>query len=414
MRLRAVFAFAFALVCVCSRSVDARVHRVCQTCPVRSITEAIRMAAPFDTIEVEDGVYKEGRIDIFKPLRILGINHPVIDGEEKGHVIYVDAADVTLEGLLIQNSGTSDLEEFAGIYVEHSERCRIIGNHLKNNTYGVYISNSSHCVIQDNQISGAHDEELTAGNGVHLFHADHIDILSNEVLLHRDGLYFEFAENLQIRKNRVHNNLRYGMHFMFSHNNTFETNTFQDNPTGCAIMYSRGLNVKENLFEKSLGFAAYGLLLKDIEGSSFQKNVFTGNTVGIYMEGATRNTFQANQIRKNGWAVRILGSADENSFSGNSFQDNVFDVATNSRDSLNTFEGNYWSRYTGYDLDANGVGDVPYRPVAIFGYWVNQYAVLIMLLSAPVIEFLEVAERVLPVITPVDLKDASPLLRPPV
>lgn len=412
MLLRAALGFAF--FCVWSQSAHARVHRVCQTCPVRSITEAVRIAAAFDTIEVEEGVYKEGRIDIFKPLRILGINHPAIDGEQKGHVIYVDAADVTLEGLLIQNSGTSDLEEFAGIYVEHSERCRIIGNHLRKNTYGVYISNSNHCVVQDNQISGAHDEELTAGNGVHLFHAEHIDILSNEVSQHRDGLYFEFAQNLQIRKNRVHNNLRYGMHFMFSHNNTFETNTFQDNATGCAIMYSRGLHVKENLFEKSLGFAAYGLLLKDIEGSSFQKNVFTGNTVGIYMEGATRNSFQANQIRRNGWAVRILGSADENSFTGNSFQDNVFDVATNSRDSLNKFEGNYWSRYTGYDLDANGVGDVPYRPVAIFGYWVNQYAVLIMLLSAPVIEFLEVAERVLPVITPVDLKDASPLLRPPV
>lgn len=402
-----------AVFCVSTQTLSARVIRVCDACPMRSLKEAIGAAAPFDTIEVESGVYKEGRIDIFKPLRILGINHPVIDGEGKGHVIYVDSADVTLEGLLVQNSGTSDLEEFAGIYVEHSERCRIIGNHLKKNTYGVYISNSSHCIVQDNQISGAHDQELTAGNGVHLFHADHIEILSNEVLLHRDGLYFEFSEDLKIRQNRVHGNLRYGMHFMFSHNNTFEQNVFQDNATGCAIMYSRGLKVTQNLFEKSVGLAAYGLLLKDIEGSNFQKNVFAGNTVGIYMEGATRNTFEANQIRKNGWAVRILGSADENSFKGNTFADNVFDVATNSRDSLNTFEGNFWSRYSGYDLDGNGVGDVPYRPVAIFGYWVNQYAVLIMLLSAPVIEFLEVAERVLPVITPVDLKDASPLLHPP-
>lgn len=405
---------AAVLLAAAFQGLSADVLRVCETCPLRSIKEALGRAAPADTIEVAGGLYKEGRIDIFKPVRILGINHPVIDGEQKGHVIYVDAPDVTIEGLLIQNSGTSDLEEFAGIYVEHSERCRIIGNHLRKNTYGVYLSNSNHCVIQDNTISGAHDQEMTAGNGVHLFHAENIEVLNNEVSLHRDGLYFEFATNMRISQNRVHGNLRYGMHFMFSHDNTFEKNLFQDNPTGCALMYSRGLKVKENLFEKSLGFAAYGLLLKDIESSDLRNNVFTGNTVALYMEGATRNNFEANRVKKNGWAVRILGSADENTFRGNSFEDNVFDVATNSRDSLNTFDGNYWSHYTGYDLDKNGVGDVPYRPVAIFGYWVNQYSVLIMLLGAPVIEFLEVAERVLPVITPVDLKDAAPLLRPPV
>ena len=36
------------------------------------------------------------------------------------------------------------------------------------------------------------------------------------------------------------------------------------------------------------------------------------------------------------------------------------------------FDKNYWSNYTGYDLDKNGIGDVPYRPVKLFSYIVNQ------------------------------------------
>ncbi|HMU85743.1 MAG: nitrous oxide reductase family maturation protein NosD [Leptospirales bacterium] len=404
--------FSAFLLCLSSVTINAAVLRVCESCAVRKISDAIHLARPADTIEIDGGTYHEGIIRIFKPLRIVGIHHPVIDGDKNGHVIYVSANDVSIEGLVVRNSGISDLEEFAGIYVDHSQRCRIISNHLEENTYGVYLAYSSGCVLQDNSIVGAHHDEITAGNGVHLYSVEHIQVFGNDVSGHRDGLYFEFATLMQIESNKVYHNLRYGMHFMFSHDNDFANNLFQDNPTGCALMYSRHLKVHENHFEKSLGFAAYGLLLKDIQDSEFTKNIFSGNTVAVYMEGATRDEFRLNLIRRNGWALRILGSADDNVFKQNDFEENVFDVGTNSRDASNTFEGNYWSRYTGYDLDKNGIGDVPYRPVAIFGYWVNQYSVLIMLLSSPVVEFLEVAERVFPVITPVDLKDSSPMLRP--
>lgn len=235
------------------QGLNAKVLRVCESCPVRSITEALRLAAPADTIEVDGGLYKEGRIDIFKPVRILGINHPVIDGEEKGHVIYVEAPDVTIEGLLIENSGTSDLEEFAGIYVEHSERCRIIGNHLKKNTYGVYLSNSNHCIIQDNTISGAHDQEMTAGNGVHLFYAENIEVLNNEVSLHRDGRHRIREKHANGNRRARQSALWHAFHVLSPTTRSKRIYSRTIRPA-CAIMYSRGLKVRENLFEKSLGF----------------------------------------------------------------------------------------------------------------------------------------------------------------
>jgi nitrous oxidase accessory protein len=41
-------------------------------------------------------------------------------------------------------------------------------------------------------------------------------------------------------------------------------------------------------------------------------------------------------------------------------------VATNGTMVLNTFNGNYWDKHDGYDLDRNGIEDVPYYPVSLF------------------------------------------------
>ena len=39
---------------------------------------------------------------------------------------------------------------------------------------------------------------------------------------------------------------------------------------------------------------------------------------------------------------------------------------------ITKFKSNYWSEYTGYDLDRDGIGDVPYRPVKLFSYIANR------------------------------------------
>jgi nitrous oxidase accessory protein len=88
--------------------------------------------------------------------------------------------------------------------------------------------------------------------------------------------------------------------------------------------------------------------------------------VALFVEGADRVTFRMNQVERNGWAVRILGSSQDNHFTANNFVENTFDVTTNARRSDNTFEGNYWSAYRGYDLAGDGFGDVPHRPVRLF------------------------------------------------
>ena len=72
-------------------------------------------------------------------------------------------------------------------------------------------------------------------------------------------------------------------------------------------------------------------------------------------------------------------------------------MATNSRaSSPSTFSGNYWDGYEGYDLDHDGIGDVPFRPVRLFSVLVDQNEPLLILLRSLLLDLLEVAERVVP------------------
>jgi nitrous oxidase accessory protein len=107
----------------------------------------------------------------------------------------------------------------------------------------------------------------------------------------------------------------------------------------------------------------------------------------------------------------VFGNAQKNTFHGNIFFRNTFDVATNTRDNTNDYDGNYWDRYQGFDLDRDGKGDVPHSPVQIFSFWVSKYPELSLLAGSSMLNFLEIMEKAFPVLTPSTLKDKTPLMR---
>ncbi|RMD96616.1 MAG: hypothetical protein D6814_11070, partial [Calditrichaeota bacterium] len=102
----------------------------------------------------------------------------------------------------------------------------------------------------------------------------------------------------------------------------------------------------------------------------------------------------------------------DNVFKNNNFFDNTFDVATNSRQNFNRFERNYWSHYAGYDLDKDGMGDVPYRPVRLFSLIIERQPPALILLRSLFIDLLDLAERAIPVLTPETLIDQHPRMKP--
>lgn len=378
---------------------------------VKSIRTAIRIANNGDTILVAAGIYKEGNLIISKQLTLIGDKYPIIDGQNKFEVFSIKESKVVIDGFKIYHSGSSNLDDYAGIKVYDSREVTIQNNILDDTYFGIYLQYAKRCVIKNNQLKAYNKEEQQSGNGIHCWKSDSLSITGNTVDGHRDGIYFEFVTNSFIKSNTTSNNIRYGLHFMFSNNDTYQFNSFIGNGAGVAVMYSNKVSMLNNQFKENWGDAAYGLLLKEISDSYITGNSFEKNTTGIYLEGASRINMSHNIFKNNGWAMKIQASCMDITVSTNNFVGNTFDIGTNGSLVLNTFNKNYWDKYEGYDLNHDTMGDIPYRPVSMYSMIVEQNPPAMMLFRSFITSLLDKTEKLIPSLTPENLKDNTPLMR---
>lgn len=365
-----------------------------------------------DTVIISEGIYKQGKIIIKKNLTIIGKGAAIIDGKDsEGSIFYVESAKVRISGLTFRNVTRTAIQDNAAIRLANSDGSVIENNKIINGFFGIYLARCDDFIIQSNKIYGNSKTESSSGNGIHLFRCTTAVIKDNYIENQRDGIYLEFVSKAIISHNKSLFNLRYGLHFMFSDGCDYENNKFEKNGAGVAVMYSKNVNMRYNYFYNNWGSSAYGLLLKDIRDGEVIFNKFYNNTVGVYMEGSNRLVFSNNDFNKNGWALKIMGNCMDNYFKRNNFISNTFDVATNSKQSYSFFDNNYWSGYTGYDLNKDGIGDVPYAPVSLFSVISSNNPESLILLHSFFIEILEIAEKVFPSLTPETLKDKKPQMK---
>jgi nitrous oxidase accessory protein len=382
---------------------------VCSSCDYKSIALAVSEAPEGSTIQIFEGIYNESEIVVTKPMTLIGHKgRPTIDGGAHGDVISVRANGVTIAGLKIINSGVGYSQDFAGLKIMESKNCTVFDNEFENNQFGIYLGKSASCRIERNRLAGNSKSESVNGNGVHIWYGNKMELIANTVMGHRDGFYFEFVTESTVTENKSNSNLRYGLHFMFSDDNKYEGNVFSDNGSGVAVMYSKRIAMQKNTFRNSLGPAAYGMLLKDISASTLSENIFVNNTVGAYLEGTTRTLVENNVFESNGWALRILGDCDSNSFTRNDFVANTLDVSTNSNSRENRFFLNFWSRYKGLDLNHDRVGDDVYYPVQLSTLLMEKYGASVLLFNSFFFKLLDELEGVFPALTPSALKDSQP------
>ena len=368
----------------------------------------IAHAAAYDSIILDNVQINQSQILIDKPLTILGLHGSEIAGLNSGSVIMVRSTDVHIGGIKVTGVEQSFTRDNAAIMVEKSQRCSFEDIAIINGFFGIYFSNSSNCRVSKCQVNSNANSEAHSGNGIHLWHCRDMTIEYNEISGHRDGIYLEFVKSSIVRNNHSQYNLRYGLHFMFSDSCQYSDNNFIRNGAGVAVMYSKSVNMKSNNFERNIGPASYGLLLKDISHSNIEANRFFQNTIGIYAEGSSDLIVKANNFAENGWAIKLMANCIDDKFEDNNFINNAFQIATNSRQTSGSFDGNYWSVYKGYDIDKDGVGDVPFRPVNISTIIVEKFPISLTLLRSLFIEMLDVAERVFPTLTPGNLADNRP------
>lgn len=401
----------FPLLCL-SIYCDAAVWHVKKGSELSGVKQGVALAQDYDTLYVHEGLYLEDLIEIHKPLSIIGVNRPVIDSEGGDEIFVVFADDVLISGMTLKNIGVSYLKDRAAIKLNQVSGAVIEDNYLVNTFFGIYLKNVRNCMIRNNKIRGEAEDEVKAGNAIHAWKSTGIEIINNEVTHHRDGIYLEFVNSSLVKGNMSKNNMRYGLHFMFSNYDIYEDNTFERNGAGVAVMFSKHIRMENNIFTENWGGSSYGVLLKEISDGVLQNNVFNRNTIGVYAEGANRIMIKNNDFINNGKAMDIKGNCIDNEIMSNNFIGNTFEVLTNSRSNLNFFEGNYWGQYKGYDLDKDGIGDVPHRPVNLFALVTDRIPAANMLLHSFLVNSMELAERLFPTMIPEHLIDEKPLIKP--
>lgn len=400
------------LLCVTfSFSLFSKSIRVGKNETYKSIQQALDESAAGDTIMVGPGKYMESGLTINHSIYLIGTGYPVIDGERRNEVVSIKSDHVSIDGFRVINSGFATLDDPCGIKVYQKNNVTIQNNILENNFFGIYLLNCANCIIRNNTVVSNGTEEQQIGNGIHCWKSDSLKIIHNRISGHRDGIYFEFVTNSVIWRNISTKNLRYGLHFMFSNDDAYIGNTFRENGAGVAVMYTKRVKMFNNIFEDNWGDASYGLLLKDITDSYLFGNKFLSNTTGILMEGTSRIEISKNIFRSNGWGMKISASCMDIALTVNNFISNTFDLATNGSLVLNNFNGNYWDKYEGYDLNKDEVGDVPYHPLSLFSVIVEKMPSAMLLFRSFMITLLDKSEKLIPSLTPDNFRDEKPSMK---
>ncbi|HLK09769.1 MAG TPA: nitrous oxide reductase family maturation protein NosD [Candidatus Binatia bacterium] len=386
-----------------------------------TIADALAGAHDGDTVVVPSGVHRE-RVVVDRSVRLLGRAGAVIDGGGEGTVVRVVVPGVELRGLTIRGSGTSYTTEDAGVRIDHAAGVRVADVRIEDVLFGLFVAQGDRCCIEGSTIVGKDLPPVRRGDAIRLWYSSGCRLAGNRVERSRDVIIW-YSAGTVVEGNVVRGS-RYGLHYMYSNDNAFRGNRFEDDQVGAAIMYSRGIELTENAFSFSSGEAAYGLLLKDVDDVFIVGNRFVHNATGLFFDDAPeskdgRVDVRGNLIARNdvGVALQPLSRRIrfwENAFVGNRTQVTVLGAGS-AEENVWAVDGrgNYWSDAVVYDADGDGVSELPYRAESTYEALADRYPVLAFFDGAPGAEAIDLAARLFPIFAPrPKLTDPHPLLRP--
>ncbi len=383
-----------------------------------SIQAAIVQARAGDTIVVPAGAIFREHITIDKSVSLVGRGNPIIDGGGAGTVISIQAPDVHVSGLRIHNSGADLTQYDAGVRVEgngaHISDCEI-----RSGGFGIFVRGVNHCSISGNDIRGPESIAVAKrGNGIHLWKTKRNQILDNHIQIKRDGIYFSFADETLVQRNQIEE-CRFGIHYMYSHQNRLFDNALTRNAVGATLMFARGCQIESN---RVWANRRHGILLKQVEGSTFRRNFIAGQNRGFFIQQAAQDRFEENMIFQNDIGVYLSNCSEQNIFTGNAFVRNADQVwqppdeVALGRLASNVFyekgRGNFWSDYAGHDAQGDGIGDTPYHETDVLGYLIDRNPEARLFALSPAVALMRKGEELVPLMDVTGVTDLFPLIEP--
>ncbi len=392
------------------------------------LQHVVATAAPGAVLSVAAGVHHVHLV-LDQPMTLDGRPGAILDGDGLGDVVRIRTAGVTLRNLTIRNSGRDLTAMNAGIYVEKGVDGAVIeNNRIQDILFGVYLDGPQHVQVIGNVITGIAELRVPdRGDGIHLWNDAWCVIKGNDVSGTRDGIYDYVSHDDLIADNHIHE-VRYGVHQMYTKRETLQGNISSNNVAGMALMSSDHMHVVDNhMFNDS----SYGILfnyvtysdirgneMHDITGSPGGDNqvVDGGEGKALFVYNSEFNRIHGNLLADSPIGIHVTAGSQDNHVYDNAFLNNrtqVKYVQNVAEEWSLDGKGNYWSNYLGWDLDGDGIGDVPYRPNDGVDVLFWKYPSAGVLMSSPSILLLRYVQRAFPVFTPPSVQDTHPLMRIP-
>ncbi len=375
-----------------------------------SLQDAINQASPGDTLILRAGVYS-GPVVIDRPLALLGNNDGIIDGQGTGRVVSIAAPDITVRGLTIRNSGDSLATEDAGIFVTpEGDRALVQNNRLTGNLIGVYLKGPENARVRGNVIIGSKNPHVNdRGNGVQLWNTPGSVVEDNDISFGRDGIFVTTSRDNVFRNNIMHD-LRFAVHYMYTHDSTVAGNQSNGNHVGYALMYSNKLEIHNNI---SNGDRDRGLFLNFTNESKITGNRISGAEKCFFIYNANFNHIGNNTFANCNIGIHFTAGSEGNDVYGNAFianQTQVKYVGTRYVEWSLNGRGNFWSDNPAFDLDDDGIADQPYRPNDMVDQLVWRHPLAKLLLNSPAMQVLRWAQSEFPSLHPGGVSDSAPLM----
>jgi parallel beta-helix repeat protein len=177
---------------------------------------------------------------------------------------------------------------------------------------------------------------LNAYSGISIDHSTGNMITDNKIINNYEGIGLLYSTNNVVSDNTVSNNYDGGVYLYFSSDNVVSGNTvFSNSYDGIDLFYSSNNVVSDNTISHN-----------DLAGLRFfysSNNAVFGNTIASNYPGISLALLSSNN--------NIYHNNFNNTFQASSQSTNVWNYGN---------EGNYWSNYSGQDLNKDGIGDAPY------------------------------------------------------
>jgi parallel beta-helix repeat protein len=298
-----------------------------------------------------------------KPLYFYTNNYSLemLDLVNAGQVILVNCSNFALSNLTV-SSGTSGISLLYcsnltisncdtsynkrwGIYLYRSDKNTINGSTANTINYeseiGFLIQNSGIVLIKSNtNIVHSNIASRNREKGIILSESYDNIIAGNVIESNAQGIYlYESTSNI-VKENYIYNNKGFygddaGIFLSRSSDNTISSNIIWDNARGLTIYSKSHTNIVSG---NTISNNYMGILVERADGNVIAGNNVSNNQIGIDLKDCSESWVYSNCFN-NGYNAYDSGS------------DNNWDRRRS---------GNYWSDYTGQDIDGNGIGNSPY------------------------------------------------------